>query len=285
MKGKKRFTIGVLRAIGVCVLVGILIGTLAFLEKDLSVEPAQIIFAGTKDDADCAILQSGGSCVVIDTGEAQDAEHILELLRERQIEKIDCLILTHPDKDHIGGAPALLDALPVKMVVCPYYNKENTPYRDLQEKMEALGVSQLIPSRDRVLVFGDLKLQIWPPEDFYYEKDNDYSIAVLVEHGSVNLFFAGDAQKQRLQELEQREFPDIDLYKVAYHGRDSSHSAQLIRKIGPRLAVVTAKEPLGETAEALKEVSAQVLCTLGQDYFMESNGDTLEWKRLSVSDP
>jgi len=106
-----------------------------------------------------------------------------------------------------------------------------------------------------------------------------------VEHGSVNLFFAGDAQKQRLQELEQREFPDIDLYKVAYHGRDSSHSAQLIRQIEPRLAVVTAKEPLGETADALKEVSAQVLCTLGQDYFMESNGDTLEWKRLSASDP
>ena len=61
MKGKKKFTIGVLRAIGVCALVGILIGALAFLEKDHSVEPAQIIFAGTKDDADCAILQSGGS--------------------------------------------------------------------------------------------------------------------------------------------------------------------------------------------------------------------------------
>ena len=45
MKGKKRFTIGVLRAIGVCALVGILIGALAFLEKDHSVEPAQIIFA------------------------------------------------------------------------------------------------------------------------------------------------------------------------------------------------------------------------------------------------
>ena len=84
------------------------------------------------------------------------------------------------------------------------------------------------------------------------KKDNDYSIAVLVEHGSVNLFFAGDAQKQRLQELEQREFPDIDLYKVAYHGRDSSHSAQLIRQIEPRLAVVTAKEPLGENCGCLK---------------------------------
>ena len=44
MKGKKRFTIGVLRAIGVCALVGILIGALAFLEKDHSVEPAQIIW-------------------------------------------------------------------------------------------------------------------------------------------------------------------------------------------------------------------------------------------------
>lgn len=285
MKGKKRFTIGALRIIGVCALVALLIGALAFLEKDRSVHPAQMIFVGTKDDADCAILLSNGACVVIDTGEAQDAEHILAILREQKIEKIDCLVLTHPDKDHIGGAPALLDAVPVEMVVCPYYNKDNTPYRDLQEKLEELGVSQLIPSRDRVLVFGDLELQIWPPEDFYYEKDNDYSIAVLVEHGEVNLFFAGDAQKQRLQELEQREFPEIDLYKVAYHGRDSSRSAQLIRQINPEFAVVTAKEPLGETAKALEEVSAQVLCTLGQDYFIESNGNTLELKRPSTSEP
>ncbi|MFR6321922.1 MAG: hypothetical protein ACLUNG_11935 [[Clostridium] leptum] len=97
------------------------------------------------------------------------------------------------------------------------------------------------------MVFGDLKLQIWPPEDFYYEKDNDYSIAVLVEHGSVNLFFAGDAQKQRLQELEQREFPDIDLYKCLSNRVQPQR--QLIRQIEPRLAVVTAKEPLGETAD------------------------------------
>ena len=106
-----------------------------------------------------------------------------------------------------------------------------------------------------------------------------------MEHGEVNLFFAGDAQKQRLQELEQREFPEIDLYKVAYHGRDSSRSAQLIRQINPEFAVVTAKEPLGETAKALEEVSAQVLCTLGQDYFIESNGNTLELKRPSTSEP
>ena len=98
----------------------------------------------------------------------------------------------------------------------------------------------------------------------------------------MNLFFAGDAQKQRLQELEQREFPDIDLYKVAYHGRDSSHSAQLIRQIEPRPCCGNGKRAPGRNCGCLKRGFSQVLCTLGQDYFMESNGDTLEWKRLSA---
>ena len=62
-------------------------------------------------------------------------------------------------------------------------------------------ITVMAPAHSRDLRFGDLSLCIWPPEEAYYEKDNDYSLAVLVRHGGVKMFFAGDAQKRRMKEL------------------------------------------------------------------------------------
>ena len=74
-----------------------------------------IVFVGTKDDADCTIMQikEEGKLknIMIDTGEEQDAKHIIEILEQYQIEELDLLIITHPDKDHIGGLEAIVQSL------------------------------------------------------------------------------------------------------------------------------------------------------------------------------
>lgn len=78
----------------------------------------------TKEDADCIIIGNGVKAVMIDAGEAQDGERILEVLQETGVETLDALILTHPDLDHVGGASAVLQAVAVDKVIVPYYNGE-----------------------------------------------------------------------------------------------------------------------------------------------------------------
>ena len=201
MKRFRSIIFVILRAAGVAALCALLIFFLSRLEGGGPVEKAELRFVGTGDDADCAILKSRDSCVMIDTGEAADAPAILRALEEMGVERIDCMILTHPDKDHIGGASAIVEALPVERVVCPYYAAENKRYEDLMGRLEDKGIGVLVPARDRTLTLGDLQVRIFPPQKSYYEKDNDYSLAVLVRHGEVRMFFAGDAQKERLKEL------------------------------------------------------------------------------------
>lgn len=269
-------TVGMLLCmVGVCVLLGAFAMFLLCPGSREDVQPAKILFAGTEDDADCAILLSQDTCVMIDTGEEQDAEHILTLLEQEQVEKIDCLILTHPDKDHIGGAPALMEALSVDRIVVPDYGQEKESYETLIETAEALGssITVMAPAHSRDLRFGDLSLCIWPPEEAYYEKDNDYSLAVLVRHGGVKMFFAGDAQKRRMKELLTYSLPKVDLYKVSYHGRDLTTGARLIGSIRPRYAVVTADAPGPEIEQALRLAGAQVYCTRGQDAVFVSDGE------------
>lgn len=55
--------------------------------------------------ADCTILTDGAHTVLIDCAEADDGETLLSVLKENRISQIDLLIVTHFDKDHIGGAP------------------------------------------------------------------------------------------------------------------------------------------------------------------------------------
>lgn len=272
MEAARKIAVVFLRIFGVCALCTVMLGCVYLLENRGVKQEAQVIFVGTQEDADCSVLLSGEACVVIDTGEDKDAVHILEVLQENQVDKIDCLILTHPDKDHIGGAFYLLDHVPVEEVITPCYEGEKPLYKDLMERLETEHIPTEALSRDRLFTFGALDIRIFPPEDFHYEKSNDYSLAALVKHGDVTLFFAGDAEKERLGELLKLDLPQVNVYKTAHHGRNSKRGVKLIEELKPEYAVVTAQEPEDEIREAFRVIGTKVLTTVTQDIRFVSDG-------------
>lgn len=75
--------------------------------------------------ADCSILIQGDQVMVIDCGEAENSGEILQTLKGLDVTKIDCLVITHFDKDHVGGAADILNALAVSQVLEPDYTPEN----------------------------------------------------------------------------------------------------------------------------------------------------------------
>ena len=272
----KRLGIGILRTAVILLLcTGLALGWLALAARQTT-GTVEAIFVGTRQDADCTILLSGDWCVVIDTGEEEDGEHILEILQQKQVDRIDCLILTHPDKDHVGGAAALVEQMPVREVIAPYYEGDKEAYNNLVNLLQQRGIPKADLARERQLVFGELELELFPPKEYYYADSNDYSIAVLARHGQVHLVFTGDAEKERLQELLELSWPEqVDLYKVSHHGRDSGKSAEMIQRLSPKMAVVTAKAPEPEIAAALEQAGSQVFCTVGQDAAFVSDGSRL----------
>lgn len=75
--------------------------------------------------ADCSILIQSDQVMVIDCGEAENSGEILQTLKGLGVTRIDCLVITHFDKDHVGGAADILNALPVSQVLEPDYTPEN----------------------------------------------------------------------------------------------------------------------------------------------------------------
>lgn len=212
----------------------------------------QVRILQTQDDADCIILNQGTDAVMIDTGEAQDSEHIIEILQEAGIEKLDVLILTHPDKDHIGGALSVLEVIPVEKVLSPYYDKEKEEWAAVEAYCKDRGVRVFYPTHVWKVNTGYVNLLVYPPQEKHYREDNNYSLAVLAEHGDIKMFFGGDALRKRSEELLTMHLPEVALYKVAYHGRANRASGELFETLNPAYAVVTsdsADEGIFESAE------------------------------------
>ena len=83
--------------------------------------------------ADSMVIQSENGTVVIDCGEKGDGKELVKYLKDQDISTVDCLIVTHYDKDHVGGAAKLINKLKVKRVLGPYYqefSEENDNFRD-----------------------------------------------------------------------------------------------------------------------------------------------------------
>jgi len=256
-----------------------LVGAVVLFDNRCVTQDATFTFVGTAGDSDCSILYSGGSCVLIDTGEAQDAQHIADILESRNIKRIDCMILTHPDQDHVGGASYLLDRFPVTQLVVPYFSGEKAVYTALLKKAESMNIPVQVLYRSRLYTYGDLKLRVFAPEKFHYSKSNNYSLAIHARHGESTLFWAGDAQKERMEELLRLDLEPVQLYHVAYHGRDTALSSQLIEMLKPKYAIVTANSPEDQTQALLAQYGATVATTVGQDWTFISNGKDLRIQR------
>lgn len=239
-------------------------------EGDLQVRILQ-----TKDDADCIIMSQGTDAVMIDTGEAQDSEHIIQELQEAGIEKIDMLILTHPDKDHIGGALSVLQEIPVEKVVHPDYDNEKEELTAIEEYCKEQGITIYYPNHAWQISTGYVNLIIYPPHEKHYKSDNNYSLAVLVEHGEVKMFFAGDAKRKRSEELMTMDLPEVALYKVAHHGRANSASGKLFETLNPDYAVVTSDSADEEIIESSEKCGSRLIFSREADVLFISDGKQL----------
>lgn len=243
--------------------------------------PVEVSFLGLKDDADCILIQQGEGNVLIDTGEKQDAQKVVSYLQEKNVSCIEYLIFTHPDEDHIGGALAVLENFEVKNVIQPYYPRSNKYLKKLNEKVERQGIPIIYPTLTRKFSVGGMKLLVYPPMEKHYSKDNNYSLATLIKHGEVNMLFAGDAEKKRLEEMLLINWQNIDLCKIPHHGRANINSEQFIRLLSPTYAVVTSKDADEIIKETCKELNTQVLYTGTGDKVFHSNGDVLTYDGMS----
>ncbi|MCA9767045.1 MAG: MBL fold metallo-hydrolase, partial [Carnobacterium sp.] len=209
--------------VGFVIFIGIV---LFFLLRPLVSETkdkTKIVFFGL-GKADSIYIENGNKNMLIDTGLKSNKKALSLKLQALKVRKIDYLVLTHPDKDHIGAASYILDEFDVGELIQSAHIKETKREARIQKVVDEKKIKNTRLTEDRQLDLGDLTITIIAPQREEYKKDNDYSLLTLVEDGELHYLFAGDAEKELLEETLELDLPMIDLYKVPHHGRENANS-------------------------------------------------------------
>jgi competence protein ComEC len=229
--------------------------------------------------ADCILLETEGHAAMIDTGHDGDADDILAALSQKGISSLDFLLLTHMDKDHIGGADAIIDQMQIGTIYAPNYVKDNKQYDQYIRALDAAGIAPVSPSAALTLPFGSGTLTLLPGAKAEYEQSNDYSILAELQYGDTSFLFAGDAEAERLGEYLAGSPRAFDVLKVPHHGRADEMSEAFFTVVSPQYAVITCDEknmPDESVVNFLKSLGAEVHGTVYGDVVLTSDGRTVK---------
>lgn len=273
----------------VLVLLGIAVGTLFFLWTNRApsserLEPMTVTLLKV-GKADAIVIQNKDKTMVIDTGEEDDGAELTTFLTKRNISRVDVLIITHFDKDHVGGADTLMESLAIERVLIPNYMGTGAKYRDFMDALDRKGIEPQRLTEPVTFSFGDAEVLVEPPSSYAIpqgakEYDNDFSLLTTITHGANRLFFAGDAEKHRIREWVSGESAAAcDFIKIPHHGVYDKALKELVDTVKPKFAVIcsSGKNPAdARTLELLKQSNIRVFETKDGDVTVISDGNGLE---------
>lgn len=233
---------------------------------------------------DCTLVKCGDKAMLIDAGDDSQGTAIQNYLQKQGVKKLDYLILTHPDADHIGGAPVIITKFEIGKVFISNFEKDNNTYRKLIQALDEKRLSYSTPKVGDSYTLESAQFTILAPNGTY-QSPNNASIALLLKNGSNSFLFSGDAEEEAEADILKNGISlSADVYQVGHHGSKTSSSQAFIEAIKPTWAVISCAEgnsyghPHAQTLNTLRSMGIKVFRTDEQGSIVAtSDGKEITW--------
>lgn len=188
---------------------------------------------------DAILVEAPGGAILVDAGPPE--AKVASQLHRLGVRSLSAMLLTHPHRDHVGGAAAVIDRLRVGELLDPGLampSREETEARHAAREHDVPIVE--VRSHDRFRL-GSLTLDVlWPNGPGLPDGDPNLSAAVVVaRYGSTDVLLQADAESNVTRPFALHR---LEVLKVAHHGSDDPGLAELLARIHPRIAVISVGE-------------------------------------------
>lgn len=231
--------------------------------------------------ADAALVECDGHFMLIDGGYKSDSSKIYSILKESAVPKLDIVVASHADSDHIGGIPGAYNYTTADLTLCPVDRHDSEEFNDFLKCADQKGGGITIPKPGDTYPLGSATVEILGVNGG--SSTNDTSIILRIVYGETSFLFTGDAGNEAEQAVLDNAW-DIfaTVLKVAHHGSDGSTATSFLNAVMPQYAVISVGEgnthghPTEGALSRLKDVGAKVFRTDMQgDIYCVSDSQTV----------
>ena len=220
--------------------------------------------------ADAIVLSKDDKYMMIDTGLVSLSDEILKYFKDNNITKLDYLIITHFDKDHVGSASFVIDNIDVGEVLQSNVEKESVYYSNYVNSLKNKNITpKTIDSNNYDIKLSDIDIRVMGPSIIYEKNEsNNSSLIVSVTYLNNKFLFMGDAENARIKDFVEINNEKYDFLKVPYHGNYLKRLDDLLKNIKSKYAVMTCSNDEGCDSDTLK-----LLNSYNVNYYLTRKGD------------
>ncbi|BBF44578.1 N-acetylmuramoyl-L-alanine amidase [Lachnospiraceae bacterium KM106-2] len=188
---------------------------------------------------DSILLQSSNQVMLIDAGDNQHGNVVVNYLKKQGIKKIDHLIGTHPDADHIGGLDNVIQSFSIGKLYMPKVQSNTKTFEDVLLAAKAKKLKITAPKVNSEISIGGAKAKILGPINTY-EDTNNNSIVIRVTHQKKAFLFEGDAElDEEWDILNSKANLKSDVIKIGHHGSHTSSMKKYLQAVNPKVAIIS----------------------------------------------
>ncbi|WKA51351.1 MBL fold metallo-hydrolase [Planococcus liqunii] len=231
---------------------------------------------------DATLLEFEEYTLLIDTGDWNSTATV-DYLNTHGIEKLDIVVGTHPDSDHIGQLERVVEQFEVGEVWMSGNASTSNTFINALKAIDEAGTDYYEPRTGEVFDVGSLKIEVLYPEEIT-GKANEESISLKLTYGDIDFVFTGDSGvKEEQAMIDNGADLDAEILHIGHHGSNTSTSNAFLKAVSPEVAVYSAGidnsygHPHAEVIAAVENAGAEVYGTdVNGTVVLDTNGKTYE---------
>lgn len=186
------------------------------------------------------LVKEGDKVLLIDGGGRSSSRKYYSYIDNKNIDKIDYLLVSHYDEDHIAGLISILHNKKVQNVICPNYKKDTKIYKSFEKVLKKSNAQVIHPKVGEKFSLENAKFKVLWPKNYKDNLDNENSIVIKLSHGRNSFLFPQDIDIKIEDELIYSGYNlRSDILMLGHHGSKYSTSNEFLKEVNPKLAIIS----------------------------------------------